>query len=114
MKTLSLLALVFLLIVSGCKKDYKYRDIQIQVTVPSNTTFDIRIVNGGVPVLSETNSSTNLTTTILAKSGDKLAVAYQFVTQSQQNGQGLATFTYNGQVLLTINGGNGNQTVSVP
>ncbi|WP_426671364.1 hypothetical protein ACPPVU_09015 [Mucilaginibacter sp. McL0603] len=64
--------------------------------------------------MTETNSSTNLTWSTLAKGGDTLAVAYNFVTQGQQNGQGVATFSYNGGVLLTINGGSGSQIVKVP
>jgi hypothetical protein len=108
------LAIFCLLAISGCKKDDKYRNIQLQVTIPANTTFDIRIVKAGFPIMSETNSNTNLTWSALAKSGDTLAVAYQFVTQGQQNGQGLATFSYNASVLLTINGGSGNGIVKVP
>lgn len=103
-----------MLAISGCKKDDKYRNVQLQVTIPANTTFDIKVVKAGFPIMSETNSNTNLTWSTLAKSGDTLAVSYQFVTQGQQNGQGVATFSYNANVLLSINGGSGSGIVKVP
>ena len=105
---------VVMLAISGCKKDDKYRNVQLQVTIPANTTFDIKVVKAGFPIMSETNSNTNLMWSTLAKSGDTLAVSYQFVTQGQQNGQGVATFSYNAKVLLSINGGSGSGIVKVP
>jgi len=109
-------AIILLSIIAfyGCKKEATTKSIQMQITVPANTTYNINVTDGNSPLLGINNQSTNFSYTLVAKSGDKLTVVYGFITGGQQYGQGVVTFDYNSQVLLTIKGGNGTQTVTVP
>lgn len=118
MKHLSLLALVCLLSLVGCKKDTPLRTIQLQVTVPAYTVSNLTVNDPEAQITSIGLNSMNLPLTqdetLTPKKGDKLTIVYGFATDGSQYGQGTATFTYNGQTLLKINGGNGTQTIIVP
>jgi hypothetical protein len=115
MKHFSLLAIICLLACSGCKKETPSRTIQLKITVPAHTTYNLSVRNNsGTLLLLLDHATTNSNEPIVAKSGDKLTMSYGFITDGYQYGQGTAIFTYNGQTLVTINGGNGTRTLDVP
>jgi hypothetical protein len=98
----------------GCKKDSPTLElIQVNVSIPILTTYSLGIKNANNDV-GITNVMTNAVFTLNAYSGDQIPVVYEFQTQGQSTGQGTITFTYNGNTLLTINGGSGTQTLSIP
>lgn len=110
--------LLFALIISfcffGCKKAAPVVEvINVNVTIPILTTYSLGIKNANNDV-GINNAMTNAVFTINAFSGDQIPVVYDFETQGQSTGQGTITFTYNGKTLLTINGGSGTQTLSIP
>lgn len=111
-----LIALALLCLVFGCKKDNSFKQVDLDISVPANTTYNFQVKNSssGSTDIGISDSETNFQHSITAKSGDKLLVTFYFTTQGYQYGQGTATFTYGSKTLLTINGGNGNQTVNVP
>jgi len=98
----------------GCKKDSPVVEvINVNVTVPILTTYSLGIKNANNDV-GIANAMTNAVFTINAYSGDQIPVVYDFETQGQSTGQGTITFTYSGKTLLSINGGSGTQTLSIP
>ena len=109
-----LILLIIGFVLSGCKKaSSPFEVIQVNVSIPILTVYSLQISNTNNDV-NITNASTNAIFTINAHSGDQIPVVYQFATQNETTGKGTITFTYNGSTLLTINGGNGTQTLSVP
>jgi hypothetical protein len=103
------------LVLFGCKKDTPAAAelINVNVTIPIQTIYSLQIKNANNTVHIY-NATTNAIFTINAYHGDQIPVVYQFATDNQSTGQGTVTFTYNNNTLLTINGGSGTQTLSIP
>ncbi len=114
----NLITLLCLCFLCGCKKDQTEKTINIQVTdINSTTTFTFQLQNaqGGSPDFELQNSNTNGNYSTTAIGGQKLnLLAWTFLTQQEQYGQGKITVTEGSQTLLTINGGYGSNTVTVP
>jgi len=118
MKTLTILSLGILCL-CACKKESSNQTIQGTLTAPAYTQYLVTIKNSKNDVVIQ-NDNINLTTpqantfTLLARSGDRIPITYNFNTQEQQYGQGKIVLSLNGKTLLSINGGSGTQTLVIP